>query len=169
MHARHRRWCLVFALLNFPQHLLSNNKTFWGQVMKEQQHGLTLFESIIALAVMTFFAAIVFPAYQNHTISARIQEGLQQAAPAKQAVTVALKNQRNIIKQTGLAYRSHDFSENIDTIAIAEKRGVITITYSKLAGGGTIILTPHLSHQGIVTWDCKGGSVPKRYRPVACR
>lgn len=34
---------------------------------------------------------------------------------------------------------------------------------------GTIVFTPTVNEHGGITWDCRGGDLPKKYRPSDCK
>jgi prepilin-type N-terminal cleavage/methylation domain-containing protein len=59
--------------------------THEGITMK-QQHGFTLIELMIVIAIIGILAAIAIPAYQDYTIRSKVSEGLNMAGAAKLAV-----------------------------------------------------------------------------------
>ena len=52
----------------------------------KQQHGFTLIELMIVVAIIGILAAIAIPAYQDYTVRAKVSEGLNLAGAAKLAV-----------------------------------------------------------------------------------
>lgn len=56
--------------------------------MKKQQ-GFTLIELMIVVAIIGILAAIAIPAYQDYTIRARVQEGVNLSNPARTALGIA--------------------------------------------------------------------------------
>ena len=52
----------------------------------KQQHGFTLIELMIVVAIIGILAAIAIPAYQDYTVRAKISEGLNLAGASKLAV-----------------------------------------------------------------------------------
>ena len=136
-------------------------------VMK--QKGFTLIELMIVVAIIGILAAIAIPAYQDYTIRARVTEGLEMASSAKLAVSeTAMTNNALPATQAATGYTSPAATINVASIAIGAN-GVITITYAAAAGGGTIIMTPTLTANGDVTWDCTQGTELPKYRPASCR
>lgn len=134
-----------------------------------QQKGFTLIELMIVVAIIGILAAVAIPAYQDYTIRARVTEGLNLASSAKLAVSeTAISNNALPATQAATGYTSPAATPNVTSVVVGAS-GVITITYTAAAGGGTIIMTPTLTANGDVTWDCTGGTLIAKYRPATCR
>ena len=67
--------------------------------MKKQQ-GFTLIELMIVVAIIGILAAIAIPAYQDYTIRARVQEGVNLSTPARTALGIAC-SEGDLSNQTG--------------------------------------------------------------------
>lgn len=135
------------------------------------QKGFTLIELMIVVAIVGILAAIAIPAYQDYTIRARVTEGLSLASSAKIAVAETTQSNNALpATQAATGYVSPAATTNVTSIAIAANTGVITITYTAAAGGGTLLMTPTVQANGDLTWDCKtGGTLLAKYRPASCR
>jgi type IV pilus assembly protein PilA len=135
-----------------------------------RQKGFTLIELMIVVAIVAILVAVaIFPVYQDYTIRTRVTEGLALASSAKLAVEeTATTNNALPASQAASGYTSPAATMNVASIVIGAD-GVITITYTAVSGGGTLVLTPSITGSGDVTWDCTSGTLLDKYRPANCR
>ena len=128
-----------------------------------------LIKWVLAIAVVGVLAAIAIPAYQIYTVRARVAEGLALAASAKTSVAETAANGGTLPNSaTEAGYTVPRATNHVSSIEIGEK-GVITVTYTPMAGDGTLTLVPTVNANGELTWTCEGGTLDKKYRPAHCR
>ncbi len=150
----------------------------------KQQHGFTLIELMIVVAIIGILAAIAIPAYQDYTVRAKVSEGLNVAGAAKLAVAETYDSKGGMPTGTntsfGLPSPDSISSQYVSSISVANT-GIITITYSNALGGNpsangkTLVLAPITANEGAMDWDCAdnvaatAGTMQAKYRPSECR
>ena len=139
-------------------------------LMKRFEAGFTLLELMMVIAIIGVMATMAIPALQNYMVRARVMEGFEMALPARMAVEEAyLSHHRFPSHQQETHFVSPSPTRNVDNITIAGQTGKIIISYTEKAGNGTLILSPKVSQDGQMTWDCDEGSLASQYRPQVCR
>ncbi|MCR9192274.1 MAG: pilin [Gammaproteobacteria bacterium] len=133
------------------------------------KRGFTLIELMIVIAIVGILATCAIPAYQNYVIRARVTEGLALATTAKLKVSEFLiAHDGEVDAQIGLGFKGPKATENVASVTI-NKIGDVVITYTPVAGDGTIVLHPLVQPSGEITWDCNEGTLDEKYRPKHCK
>ena len=162
------------------------------------QQGFTLIELMIVIAIVGILATLALPAYQDYTVRARVSEALVAAMTAKTHVqdVLASGNPHGDLQGYSQGFTPQAATTNVVGVTIAPATGVITLTTTANAGGGTIILTPNVPigqalppgtsvfqpPAGQVAWRCAAagasaagfagfaaGTLPARFAPSECK
>jgi type IV pilus assembly protein PilA len=143
--------------------------------ISNEQHGFTLIELMIVVAIIGILAAIAVPAYQDYAIRAQVAEGLNLSAGAKDAVNSYVAD-RGVWPadngKAGLSANTDITGKYVAKVTVTD--GVIDVEYggaaNALIGGKALQLTPN-TNSGSVEWSCasSGGEIADRHLPGACR
>ncbi len=143
--------------------------------MKKEQHGFTLIELMIVVAIIGILAAIAIPMYLDYTTRSQITEGLNVAGGARSAVTEYYQD-RGVFPtdnaEAGLDTPGNITGKYVISVSV-DSSGVVTILYGNDAhpfiNGETVILTA-TDHVGSVGWACaSGGVIQAKHMPSGCR
>ncbi len=150
--------------------------------MRKLQHGFTLIELMIVVAIIGILAAIAIPAYQDYTIRAKVSEGLVLASAAKASVSEYRTSQTGWPVNNGQAgIATLIVSKYVSGVTVGAS-GKITVTYSStldpVVNGLTLVFGPTFVNSTVVDWGCTagkppgyggGGTLQLKYRPANCR
>ena len=131
--------------------------------MKKQhrQHGFTLIELMIVVAIVGILAAIAIPAYQDYTKRARVSEGLSLASAAQTAVAEYYAAQGSYVASGtspyntnyGLAAPTSISGPSVSQVSVLAN-GVIQVTFTSAVSNGALLELVPSSGTGSVTWVC---------------
>ncbi len=142
--------------------------------MKKEQHGFTLIELMIVVAIIGILATIAMPAYQDYTIRAQVSEGLTLSSGTKVAMSEyymdhgawAINNDT-----AGVADKLEIFGTYTKSVDVDDN--VIEIIYGYDAHTAIFDQIVHLTavdNNGSISWTCTSGGVIKpNHLPAACR
>ena len=131
--------------------------------MNKVQHGFTLIELMIVVAIIGVLAAIAIPAYQNYTIRSQIAEGLALTGPLKNAL-VAFHGDYGAFPtdnaDAALELANEYAGKYVDSISVIGADIAVQFGNNANAAidGETVILTAAV-HDGSVSWSCASGGV----------
>ncbi|WP_066739431.1 pilin [Cupriavidus sp. D384] len=146
------------------------------------QHGFTLIELMIVVAIIGILAGIAVPQYQDYVARSQFSEGVNLASGQKAPVTEAFSNSgscpSNASGGAGGIPASTDISgsyiSSVQVGGTATDAGGCTITanfkdsgIAKGLTGKSVTLTMGNADKGSVTWKCES-SADKKYLPQAC-
>ncbi len=145
--------------------------------MKSMQKGFTLIELMIVVAIIGILAAVAIPAYQDYTIKAKIQEGVNLSNPHRTAIGIAC-SEANLSGATrtslGLVTAASYNGTYVDSVtapltnpntsaSTAQVQIVYTQIGTQIAAGDTVTYTATCQPGG-TTWAISGG-IPSKFWP----
>jgi type IV pilus assembly protein PilA len=151
--------------------------------MKRIQHGFTLIELMIVVAIIGILAAVALPAYQDYTIRAKMSEVMLAASACRTSITE--------VYQTGGSapgagnWGCEGGSSKYVASIVTDDNGKVSVTTGGGLPPGVVTLVPMLAAgtpalasglptpQAISSWRCgntgDGTSVSSKYLPGSCR
>jgi type IV pilus assembly protein PilA len=140
---------------------------------RDTQHGFTLIELMIVVAIIGILATIAIPAYQTYTVRAQVAEGLNILAHAKTRVVESYLNSGEAPVDrlgAGLSPNPTDTSgKYVSQVDVAN--GTVIVTFgnevSATISGLTVTMTPYETTQASgVVWRCGSAQAPAGLNPA---
>jgi type IV pilus assembly protein PilA len=142
--------------------------------MKNKQHGFTLIELMIVVAIIGILASVAMSAYQNYIIRAQISEGLTLSSTTKVAMSEYFMDRgvwAGNNATAGVADKFDIKGKYVRSVDVDDN--VIEIIYGNDAHNeifDEIVWLTAISNNGSVSWTCtSGGVIPPKHLPASCR
>lgn len=139
------------------------------------QKGFTLIELMIVIAIIGILASFAIPAYQDYLGRAQVAEGVTLMGAGKTPLSEYFSDQGiwPLLASDVMAGTTGKYVSQITMIGGNGTSDPITLEtrmkgtgVNPLIAGGTLRLR---SFDGGSNWDCTGGTLPPKFKPVACR
>ena len=144
--------------------------------MKAFQKGFTLIELMIVVAIIGILAAVAIPAYQDYTIKAKIQEGVNLSNPHRTAVGIACSEAAlsgASLSDLGLEVATEYNGTYVQSVTArtttSPTTATVAINYTgigtQIAAGDSIVYTADCGVGG-TTWAISSpAGIPQKYWP----
>lgn len=164
------------ALKQLAKARSDSDETLARQLSVQSKGGVNrwVFFLIPAVFIAGVLAGILVPAYQDYTIRAQTSLGLNIAADVTAVVAEKFDATGELPADNyaaGLPPAERISGNYVSSVAVDEGR--VLITYGNQANamisGQTIVLTPEIQSNNLLSWACGSRSIKPQHLPPACR
>lgn len=140
-----------------------------------KQHGFTLIELMIVVAIIAILAAIAISQYQDYAIRAQISEGAALADGVKSSVGEFVNAYGRFASSNasyGLAQPTSIVGKYVTQVDVSN--GVIDVTFGGSEANAAIVgqhlIFSPITHAGSIEWVCnRSNTLREKYVPSVCR
>ncbi len=145
----------------------------------KSQAGFTLIELLVVMMIISIFAMVGLPIYQDYTVRTKVSEDIGRIGEIKLRVAeyhMLYDRLPENNKDLGLPKDKEITGARLEKLKIDKKPmpGTIKLYYDgedalpMLGKENEIHFVPEVRNNRLV-WECKGGDLPDQYRPAQCR
>ncbi|AUM12758.1 NINE protein [Ketobacter alkanivorans] len=124
----------------------------------------------ILIMILGVVAAVAIPAYQDYLTRSQVNQTLYEVETLEQEITDFIER-TNFVPNSGIDMGKSDVGELTYATWSISENAVITLTFDSstdIIAGESITLIPYLEEDAFI-WDCTGGTLDPKYRPIGCQ